>query len=129
MEEKFRMKIKADKEDLTYLMKIFKVSNVTVWEALNYRKGDRELHRKIRKAAIEHGCKVVMEIMDMECFYFTEENGERCMVQKFPNGASLTGSFATGGFKLTDRNRVLVREWENVMISEIPAMQQIAICL
>ena len=92
MEEKIRMRIKADKEDLAYLMKVFNVSNVSVWGALNYRKGDRELHRKIRKAAIEHGCKVVMEVLDMECFYFTDENGERCMVQKFPNGASLTST-------------------------------------
>lgn len=41
-------------EESKYIQKTFGVSNTTVWHALTYRRSN-EIHRKIRKSAIERG--------------------------------------------------------------------------
>ena len=62
-----KSQIVLPKEKVVYLQTLFKVCPTTVWAALNFTKSN-EIHRKIRRAAIENGgsFRVTVDVVDLK---------------------------------------------------------------
>lgn len=120
-------------EERKYLQKIFGCSGVTVWEAVKYRKSN-DIHKRIRKAAIERGNRQVVLVPEFEAIYINnrrdaDEKMCRYMMQPFENGATLEGNFATGLMVLRDKHGTIKGQWQNPRVSEISAIQEVAMSL
>ena len=117
-------------EEAKYLARLFKVSAVTVWAALKYRKSNL-IHQKIRKAAIERGGQQMVLTPEFEAIYITnrqdaDKSMTRYMVQPFENGATIEGNFKTGLVVIRDKNGEVKGEWNSPKISELMAIQEVA---
>lgn len=120
-------------EEAKYLARLFKVSSVTVWAALKYRKSNL-IHKKIRKAAIERGGQQMVLAPEFDTIYITNrEDADKSMtyymVQFFQNGATIEGNFKTGLVVIRDKNGEVKGEWDNPKMSEIKAIQEVAMSL
>ena len=120
-------------EEAKYLAKLFEVSHVTVWAALKYKK-DNLIHRKIRKAAIERGNPQMVLAPEFDTIYLTnhkDADGEMTeyMVQVFENGATLEVNRDTGLVAVRNKCGEVKREWQNPHISELKAIQEVAMSL
>lgn len=117
-------------EERKYLQKMFGCSGVTVWEAVKYRKSN-DIHKRIRKAAIERGNPQMVLTPEFEAIYITnredaDKSMTRYMVQPFENGATIEGSFKTGLVVIRDKNGEVKGQWQNPRVSEIAAIQEVA---
>lgn len=117
-------------EEAKYLAGLFKVSGVTVWAALRYRK-DNAVHRKIRKAAIERGGRQMVLAPEFDTIYITnredaDSGKSRYMVQTFANGSTLEGNLGTGAVEVRDRHGKIRGRWDNPVLSDISAIQEVA---
>ncbi|MDE5820911.1 MAG: hypothetical protein K2H63_00285 [Paramuribaculum sp.] len=126
-------KITITPEEKRYLAELFKVTEVSVWEAVTFRKHN-ELHRKIRKAAIERGNPQMVLAPEFDTIYLTnrpdaDELMTRYMVQTFANGASLEGNLTDGIVTVRDKRGNVVCVNENPRISELKAIQEMAMSL
>lgn len=115
-------------QERDYLMKQFGCSYVSVYEAVKYRKNN-QLHKKIRKAAIERGNPQMVLTPEFDTIYITnrkdaDENMNRYMVQTFENGATLEGNFSTGLVEIRNRRGEVKGQWKNPMVSELSAIQE-----
>jgi hypothetical protein len=115
-------------QERDYLMKQFGCSYVSVYEAVKYRKNN-QLHKKIRKAAIERGNPQMVLTPEFDTIYITnrkdaDENMTRYMVQTFENGATLEGNFSTGLVEIRNRCGEVKGQWKNPMVSELSAIQE-----
>lgn len=120
-------------EEAKYLARLFNVSSVTVWAALKYRKSN-DIHKRIRKAAIERGNPQMVITPEFEAIYITngedaDENMTRYMVQTFENGATLEGNLKTGLVVVRDGHGVIRGQWNNPQVSDIPNIQEQAMNL
>lgn len=120
-------------EESKYLARLFNVSTVTVWAALKYRKSNL-IHKKIRKAAIERGGQQMVLTPEFEAIYITncqdvDKSMTRYMVQPFENGATIEGSFKTGLVVIRDKNGMIKGEWNSPRVSELAAIQEVAMSL
>lgn len=120
-------------QERDYLMKIFDCSDVSVYEAVKYRKNN-DLHKKIRKAAIERGNPQMVLAPEFDTIYITnrrdaDEKMHRYMVQTFENGATLEGCFDTGLVEVRDKRGAVKGQWQNPKMSEITAIQEVAMSL
>ncbi len=120
-------------QERDYLMKIFGCSDVSVYEAVKYRKNN-DLHKKIRKAAIERGNPQMVLTPEFEAIYITnredaDKGMTRYMVQPFENGAALEGNFSTGLVVIRDKHGEVRGQWQNPKMSEIAAIQEVAMSL
>ncbi len=120
-------------EEAKYLALLFDVSHVTVWAALKYRKSNL-IHKKIRKAAIERGNPQMVLVPEFDTIYLTnredaDEGKTRYMVQTFENGATLEGNFKTGLVEIRDKRGDVKGRWENPKVTEIAAIQEVAMSL
>lgn len=120
-------------EEAKYLADLFKVSNVTVWAALKYRKSN-DIHKRIRKAAIERGNPQKVLVPEFEAIYLTnredaDKGMTRYMVQPFENGATLESNLTTGIAVLRDKNGEVTGEWDNPRLNELSAIQEVAMSL
>lgn len=120
-------------QERDYLMKIFGCSDVSVYEAVKYRKNN-DLHKKIRKAAIERGNPQMVLAPEFDTIYITnrrdaDEKMRRYMVQTFENGATLEGCFQTGLMVLRDKHGAVRGQWQNPKVTEITAIQEVAMSL
>lgn len=120
-------------EEAKYLARLFNVSSVTVWAALKYRKSN-DIHKRIRKAAIERGNPQMVLTPEFEAIYITngkdaDENMTRYMVQTFENGATLEGNLKTGLVVVRDGHGVIRGQWNNPQVSDIPNIQEQAMNL
>lgn len=120
-------------EETKYLARLFKVSPVTVWAALKYRKSN-PIHQKIRKAAIERGGQQMVLTPEFEAIYITNrEDADKSMthymMQPFENGATIEGNFKTGLVVIRDKNGEVRGEWDDPKMSEIKAIQEVAMSL
>ena len=120
-------------EETKYLARLFNVSTVTVWAALKYRKSNL-IHQKIRKAAIERGGRQMVLTPEFEAIYITnrqdtDKSMTRYMVQPFENGATIEGNFKTGLVVIRDKNGKVVATYQNPRISELKAIQEVAMSL
>ena len=120
-------------EEAKYLARLFKVSSVTVWAALKYRKSNL-IHKKIRKAAIERGGQQMVLTPEFDTIYLTnredaDNSMTRYMVQPFENGATLEGNLSTGLVVIRDKRGEVRGLWANPKLSEIAAIQEVAMSL
>lgn len=120
-------------EERKYLQKMFGCSGVTVWEAVKYRKSN-DIHKRIRKAAIECGNPQMVLAPEFEAIYLTnrpDADGQmhRYMVQPFENGATLEGCFQTGLMVIRDKHGEVKGQWQSPTLTEITAIQEVAMSL
>ena len=120
-------------EERKYLQKMIGCSGVTVWEAVKYRKSN-DIHKRIRKAAIERGNPQMVIAPEFEAIYITnredaDKGMTRYMVQPFENGAALEGNFSTGLVVIRDKRGDVRGEWQSPRLTEIAAIQEVAMSL
>ncbi|HBY16799.1 MAG TPA: hypothetical protein DEG90_06660 [Porphyromonadaceae bacterium] len=120
-------------QERDYLKRLFKVSTPTVWAAVKYRKSN-DIHKRIRKTAIERGGQQMVLIPEFEAIYITSsEDVDKGMVkhivQPFKNGATLEGNLSTGLVIVRDKRGEVRGQWNCPWLSEIAAMQEVAMSL
>lgn len=118
----------ASADEKAYLAKIFKVSNVTVWQALSFKKNNL-IHRKIRKAAALRGNKLMISSPAPKAIVLSrnsEDTDKISFYQKFQNGASLEGSLSDGIIALYDDQGDLIKVWSDPKVSDLSKIQDYA---
>lgn len=112
---------KADRE---FIMAAFGVTGKTVQNALRFdeARGNTDLAKRIRKLAMDRGGIVMVESPEVE----TLHDSDGYMRQYFPNGVLVEFSkMADAGCDVLRRGEV-VRHYDRVMLSDIPAIQKYA---
>lgn len=117
-------------EESKYIQKAFRVSNTTVWHALTYRRSN-DIHRKIRKFAIERGGQQMVLSPEFDTIYITNREDAdgtktRYMIQAFENGALLEGNLSTGLITVRNKRGEVVRTYGDPRYSETKAIQEVA---
>lgn len=120
-------------EENKYLQNAFGVSGVTVWQAVKYIKNN-DLHKRIRKAAIERGAPQMVLAREFDTIMLinredADKGMTRYMVQTFKNGATLEGNRSTGLVIVRNKRGEVKGEWQNPHISELNAIQEMAMSL
>ncbi len=121
-----RKYIHIKKEDREFIMKALDVTERTVFNAIRFdsKRGDTELARKIRKLAMARGGIVMVVAPEIECLY----DADGYMRQYLPNNTLLEFSFEDGGCDVFHKG-CKVRRYENVMVNDIPNIQNWASAL
>lgn len=120
-------------EESRYIQRAFKVSKVTVWQAVKYVKNN-DLHKKIRKFAIERGNPQMVLTPEFDTIFLVnreDADGKmtKYMVQVFENGATLEGNRDSGLVTVRNKRGEVKGEWQNPHISELKAIQEVAMSL
>ena len=120
-------------EENKYLQNVFGVSGVTVWQAVKYIKNN-DLHKRIRKVAIERGAPQMVLAREFDTIMLinredADKGMTRYMVQTFRNGATLEGNFATGKVMLRNKRGYVVHTYTNPTLTELKAIQEVAMSL
>ena len=110
-----------------YLMKQFGCCDVTVYDAVKYRKNN-DLHKRIRKVAIERGNPQMVLAPEFETIFITnradaDKEMSRYMIQAFENGATLEGNLTTGLVVIRNKRGEVKGQWDSPKISEIASIQ------
>ena len=120
-------------EENRYIQKVFRVSGVTVWQAVRYVKNG-DLHKKIRKFAIERGNPVMVVAPEADTIFI--ENREdadkgmmQYMVQTFGNGATMEGNRSTGMITIRNKRGEIAYAYDNPKVNELKAIQELAMKL
>ena len=117
--------IKVSNENKAKLAKMFNCTDRMVYKALCFE-CQTLLARKIQYVARKDmGGWVEAAVPEDEIFYDTMDSGERFMRQYFNNGAVLEVSMDNGQGRVMYKGKTLVTV-ENVMVSDMPAMQETA---
>lgn len=111
------------KEMREKLVKIFRCTERSIWNALNYdaERGHTEQARKIRKAAYEMGGVEMLVAPEIE----TMHDADGYMRQYLPNGSMLELSKQDGSCTIYYKGEPMHR-YENVLVSEIEQLQKTA---
>ncbi len=122
--------ITATPDEVKFIAKAMNVSTVTVYAALKY-KASNQVHRKIRKYAIERGNPQMVLTPEFEAIYLTnredaDKKVSRYMVQPFENGATLEANLSTGLAVLRDKNGDVKGQWDSPGLKELSAIQEVA---
>ena len=116
-----RREIAVTKEDRVFLMKLFGVTNQTIYNALDLDKEQTDVRSRIRKAALERGGVVMVTLPEMETIHTADGR----MVQRFGNGAVLTFYRADGHGELWHKGK-LISSHRHVGVMDIFALQDLA---
>lgn len=116
-----KREIVVTKEDRAFLMKLFGVTNQTLYNALNLGNPEVGVRGKIRKAALERGGEIMVTLREVE----TIHDAEGMMVQLFPNGARLEISKLTGDARILYKGEE-VAAFDNVSVAMLYDIQNIA---
>lgn len=118
--------IHIKKEDREFIMKAFGVTERTVYNAIRFdeKRGNTELAKRIRKLAMERGGIVMTVIPDVETLF----DADRYMRQYLPNGVLLEFSLIDSSCDVF-HNGENVRHYENVLVRDIPEIQNWAMTL
>lgn len=118
--------IHIKKEDREFIMKAFKVTERTVFNAISFdeKRGNTELAKRIRKLAMERGGIVMVKHPEMETLF----DADRYMRQYLPNDVLLEFSLKDGGCDVFHRGEK-VRRYENVDVRSIQNIQNWAMSL
>lgn len=120
-----KRQITVTKATRKQLEKLFKVTERTIFNALDLSKPGNDLHKRIRKAAMNCGGVVTVVTTDLECFH-DEPGGP--MRQYLPNGAILEFYRTDGTGHIFFRGKE-VATFENVTIPMIYEIQKQAAAL
>lgn len=116
-----RREIVVTKEDRAFLMKLFGVTNQTLYTALNLGNPEVGLRGRIRKAALERGGEVMVTLREVE----TIHDADNKMVQSFQNGATLEVDKGTGDVRIFHKGKE-VAMFENIKLSRLYDIQMMA---
>jgi hypothetical protein len=118
--------IHIKKEDREFIAKAFGITERSVFNAIRFddRRGETELARKVRKLAMERGGIVMVEIPEIE----TLHDADGYMRQYLPNDVLLEFSREDGGCDVFHKG-MKVRHYENVLVRDIPEIQNWALTL
>lgn len=118
--------IHIKKEDREFIMKAFKVTERTVFNAVSFdeKRGNTELAKRIRKLAMERGGIVMVKHPEKETLF----DADRYMRQYLPNDVLLEFSLDDGGCDVFHRGEK-VRRYENVSVRSIQNIQNWAMSL
>lgn len=118
--------IHIKKEDREFIAKALGVTERSVFNAIRFddRRGGTNLSRKIRKLAIDRGGIVMVELPEIE----TLHDADGYMRQYLPNDTLLEFSLEDGGCDVFHKGSK-VRRYENVMVNDIPNIQNWASAL
>ena len=130
LRSKMRREILITPQERDYLMRVFECSDVTVYNAVKYRKNN-ELHKKIRRAAIERGNARVVVVPEFETIFLTnrvdaDERVTRYMIQAFENGATLEVNLSSGETTVRNSHGVVAYTYQNPRANELKAIQEVA---
>nr|DAS75523.1 MAG TPA: hypothetical protein [Caudoviricetes sp.] len=112
--------IHIKREDREFIAKAFGITERSVFNAIRFddRRGETELARKVRKLAMERGGIVMVEIPEIE----TLHDADGYMRQYLPNDVLLEFSREDGGCDVFHKG-MKVRHYENVLVKDIPEIQ------
>ena len=112
--------IHIKREDCEFIAKAFGITERSVFNAIRFddRRGETELARKVRKLAMERGGIVMVEIPEIE----TLHDADGYMRQYLPNDVLLEFSREDGGCDVFHKG-MKVRHYENVLVKDIPEIQ------
>ena len=116
-----RREIVVSKEDRAFLMKLFGVTNQTLYTALNLENPEVGKRGRIRKAALERGGEVMVWLKEIE----TIHDADGMMVQTFPNGARLEISKLTGDARIIYKEEE-VASFDNISVAMLYDIQSVA---
>lgn len=118
--------IHIKREDREFIAKAFGITERSVFNAIRFddRRGETELARKVRKLAMERGGIVMVEIPEIE----TLHDADGYMRQYLPNDVLLEFSRKDGGCDVFHKG-MKVRHYENVLVRDIPEIQNWALTL
>ena len=118
--------IHIKREDREFIAKAFGITERSVFNAIRFddRRGETELARKARKLAMERGGIVMVEIPEIE----TLHDADGYMRQYLPNDVLLEFSREDGGCDVFHKG-MKVRHYENVLVRDIPEIQNWALTL
>ncbi len=88
----------------TKIVKVFNVSRMTVWKALNNH-SDTDIAKRIRKMAIENGGVEKMALPIWETFH----DADGFMRQYYPNGARIEIDKSTGNATAYYKDAIIAR--------------------
>ena len=130
METGCKRMIAVTPEEARYLEGFFKITHVTLWAALRYKK-DNTLHRKIRKTALERGGVRMVLSPEADTIYLVnchdaDRDQKRYMIQTLGNGVTIEGCLDTGRIEVRNRKGEVVKKYANPHISELRAIQEMA---
>lgn len=118
--------IHIKREDREFIAKAFGITERSVFNAIRFdgRRGETELARKVRKLAMERGGIVMVEIPEIE----TLHDADGYMRRYLPNDVLLEFSREDGGCDVFHKG-MKVRHYENVLVRDIPEIQNWALTL
>lgn len=119
-----KRQIAVSKTDRQFLMRLFKVTERTVFNALALDKPSSDLRKKIRKAAMNRGGVVMVTSPEMETLHFADGT----MYQMLSNGAHLEFYRNDGTGHIFFKGKE-VASFENVTIPMIYEIQAQAAAL
>ena len=111
--------------DRAYLRKVFNLKgDRTIHNACSFKDEENDLHKRIRRAALEHGAVISVTAPILETIHDT------CgiMIQIFENGARIEADKRTGNVAIIYRG-TLINVYENVKVSDLAAIQERAAAL
>ena len=116
-------------EERNWLMRQFKVSNVTVWQAVKYKRNN-EIHKRIRKAAIERGNPQMVLVPEFETIFLynrkdADEEQRYYMMQTFENGATLEACLDNGLVEIRDNTGTVLGQGKNPELGKLSAIQEV----
>ncbi len=119
--------IHIKKEDREFIMTALNVTERMVYYAIRFEgeRGNTDLARKIRKLALERGGITMVVIPEYETLFDSDDY----MRQYLPNGVMLEfEKKGNGGCDVLHKGEI-VRHYDNVMVRDIPAIQNWATTL
>lgn len=114
-----KREIAVTKENRSFLMKLFGVTNQTIYTALDLGNPETEVRRKIRKTALERGGEVMVTLREVE----TIHTADGTMEQTLPNGSVLRFYREDGRGEIWYRGKLL-RTRKDVSVKDIYEMQE-----
>ena len=117
--------IKVTDDAKERLAKIFGCTKRSVYSALCYSSESEKAERIRHIARRDMGGWIEAAVPEEEMFYDVTEDGRHVMRQYYGNGAVLEVSMDDGTGRVMYKGKTLVTV-ENVMVSDMPAMQETA---
>nr|DAW48662.1 MAG TPA: hypothetical protein [Caudoviricetes sp.] len=117
-----KRRIDTTKELRQMAMKVFKVTEQTVYNAIGFdkRRGDTEKAKRIRSYILQNGGEMLVELKEVE----TIHDADGYMRQYFPNGAMIEVDKRTGNLKGYYRGEE-VMDFKDVKLRQLDDIQRV----
>lgn len=115
--------IHIKKEDREFIMKVFKITQRTVFNAIHFEDMNEgnDLAKKIRTLALERGGIIMVEVPEGELFHDSDN-----YMREYLPGKILIELSKTDGCGVVFKNGVRMRSYKDVLLTDIPSIQAYA---